>query len=91
MPPGTVVLTIRKRFRVDGDRSGGSPLLSTSLVLPDEELDSHDSEAVAERMQRHVDLMLDAEDCPPGPTSVVDLSADTPNVTRQGFRPLTID
>jgi tRNA threonylcarbamoyl adenosine modification protein (Sua5/YciO/YrdC/YwlC family) len=69
----------------------GSPLLSTSLVLPDEELDSHDSEAVAERMQRHVDLMLDAEDCPPGPTSVVDLSADTPQVTRQGFRPLTID
>lgn len=69
----------------------GSPLLSTSLVLPDEELDNHDSEAVAERMLRHVDLMLDAEDCPPGPTSVVDLSGDAPHVTRQGFHALVLD
>jgi tRNA threonylcarbamoyl adenosine modification protein (Sua5/YciO/YrdC/YwlC family) len=69
----------------------GTPLLSTSLVLPDEDLDSHDAEAVAERMLRHVDLMLDAEDCPPGPTSVVDLSGDVPQVTRQGFRPLALD
>ncbi len=69
----------------------GAPLLSTSLVLPDEDLESHDSEAVAERMLRHVDLMLDAEDCPPGPTSVVDLSGDAPQVTRQGFRPLALD
>jgi tRNA threonylcarbamoyl adenosine modification protein (Sua5/YciO/YrdC/YwlC family) len=68
----------------------GSPLLSTSVVLPDEELDSHDSEAVAEHMARHVDLMLDAEDCPPGPTSVVDLTGDSPLVTRQGFRSLTL-
>ena len=69
----------------------GSPLLSTSLVLPDEELDSHDVEAVAETALRHVDLMLDAEDCRPGPTSVVDLSGDEPQVTRQGFYPVTLD
>ena len=69
----------------------GTPLLSTSLSVPDEELDNHDAEAVAERILRHVDLMLDAEDCPPGPTSVVDLSGETPQVTRQGFRPLTLD
>lgn len=68
----------------------GSPLLSTTLVLPDEDFDNHDSEAVAERMQRHVDLMLDAEDCPPGPTTVVDLTDGEPRVTRQGFRPLAI-
>lgn len=69
----------------------GSPLLSTSLVLPDEDLDNHDAEAVAERMLRQVDLMLDADDCPPGPTSVVDLTGDAPQVTRQGFRTLTLD
>jgi tRNA threonylcarbamoyl adenosine modification protein (Sua5/YciO/YrdC/YwlC family) len=69
----------------------GSPLLSTSLVLPDEDLENHDAEAVAERMLRLVDLMLDAEDCPPGPTSVVDLTGDAPQVTRQGFRTLTLD
>ena len=69
----------------------GSPLLSTSLVLPDEDLENHDAESVAERMLRLVDLMLDAEDCPPGPTSVVDLTGDAPQVTRQGFRTLTLD
>jgi tRNA threonylcarbamoyl adenosine modification protein (Sua5/YciO/YrdC/YwlC family) len=69
----------------------GTPLLSTSLVLPDEELDNHDADAVAERMLRLVDLMLDAGDCPPGPTSVVDLTGDAPEVTRQGFQPLALD
>ena len=69
----------------------GTPLLSTSLVLPDEEFDNHEAEAVAERALRHVDLMLDAEDAPPGPTSVVDLTGDEPVVTRQGFTPLALD
>lgn len=63
----------------------GSPLLTTSLVLPDEELDNHEAEAVAEAALRHVDLMLDAGDCQPGPTSVLDLSGDEPTITRQGF------
>lgn len=69
----------------------GVPLLSTSLVLPDEELDNHEADAVAERMLRLVDLMLDAGDCPPGPTSVVDLTGDAPDVTRQGYQPLVLD
>jgi len=69
----------------------GTPLLSASLVLPGEDFDNHDAEAVAEGALRHVDLMLDAEDAPPGPTSVVDLSGDEPVVTRQGFQPLSLD
>lgn len=69
----------------------GSPLLTTSLVLPDEPLDNHEADAVAESLLRHVDLMLDAGDCPPGPTSVLDLTGDAPSVTRQGFYPLELD
>jgi tRNA threonylcarbamoyl adenosine modification protein (Sua5/YciO/YrdC/YwlC family) len=69
----------------------GSPLLTTSLVLPDEPLDNHEADAVAESLLRHVDLMLDAGDCPPGPTSVLDLTGDAPTVTRQGFYPLELD
>lgn len=69
----------------------GAPLLSASLALPDEELDNHDADAVAARMMRTVDVMLDAGDCPPGPTSVVDLTDDVPQVTRQGFKPLSLD
>ncbi len=69
----------------------GEPLLSTSLVLPDEdELVSHEAESVAERCLRWVDVMLDAEDCEPGPTSVVDCTGDQPVVLRQGFHPVTV-
>lgn len=69
----------------------GSPLLTTSLVLPDEPMDNHEAEEVAEGSLRHVDLMLDAGDCQPGPTSVMDLSGDEVTVTRQGFIPLELD
>ena len=69
----------------------GGPLLSTSLSLPDEELDNHEADVVAERVLRYVDLMVDAEDCPPGPTNVVDLTGDVPQVTRPGWRELQLD
>lgn len=69
----------------------GEPLLSTSLVLPDEEHPvSHEAEGVAGRWLRWVDVMLDAEDCEPGPTSVVDCTGDGPEVVRQGFRPVAL-
>ena len=68
----------------------GSPLLTTSLVLPDEPMDNNEAEAVAEGSLRHVDLMLDAGDCPPGPTSVLDFTGDEPVVSRQGFTPLDL-
>ena len=69
----------------------GEPLLSTSLVFPDEDdLVSHEAESVAERCLRWVDVMLDAEDCEPGPTSVVDCTGDQPAVLRQGFHPVTV-
>ncbi|MCB1567927.1 MAG: threonylcarbamoyl-AMP synthase [Xanthomonadales bacterium] len=69
----------------------GAPLLTTSLVLPDEPMDNHEAEEVAEGSLRHVDMMLDAGDCQPGPTSVVDLCGEEPLVTRQGFVPLDLD
>ncbi|KFN50834.1 L-threonylcarbamoyladenylate synthase [Arenimonas composti] len=69
----------------------GEPLLSTSLLLPDEEHPvSHEADMVAERWLRFVDVMLDAEDCEPGPTSVVDCTGDEPVVVRQGFHPVAL-
>ena len=69
----------------------GEPLLSTSLVFPDEDpLVSHEADSVAERCLRWADVMLDAEDCEPGPTSVVDCTGDEPVVLRQGFHPVTV-
>lgn len=66
----------------------GSPLLSTTLELSadaaEESPDRQDAFEVAEHALRHVDLMLDSGDCPPGPTSVVDLSGDAPVLVRKG-------
>jgi tRNA threonylcarbamoyl adenosine modification protein (Sua5/YciO/YrdC/YwlC family) len=66
----------------------GEPLLSTTLHVPDEEFAGHEAEAVAERSLRWVDAMLDAGDCEPGPTTVVDCTGDEPQVVREGHRPL---
>ena len=69
----------------------GEPLLSASLVLPGEaDLVSHEAESVAEGWLRWVDFMLDAGDCPPGPTSMVDCTGDQPVVMRQGFQPVEL-
>jgi tRNA threonylcarbamoyl adenosine modification protein (Sua5/YciO/YrdC/YwlC family) len=72
----------------------GEPLLTTSLVLPDtdaDDLPSHEAETVADTLLRHVDLMIDAEDCPPGPTSVIDFTNGPPELLREGFRPIELD
>lgn len=67
------------------------PLLSTSLVLQDDEfLASHEADGVAERWLRFADVMLDSGDCQPGPTSIIDCTGDEPTVVRQGFRPVTL-
>ena len=69
----------------------GEPLLSTSLVLPDEgDLVSHEADSVAEGCLRWADFMLDAGDCEPGPTSMVDCTGDEPEVLRQGFHPVDL-
>ena len=46
--------------------------------------------SVAERILPWVDVMLDAGDCPPGPTSVIDCTGELPVVLRQGFRPVHV-
>lgn len=62
----------------------GAPLLVSTVALPDDSPEAHDADAVAERLQSHVDVMLDAADCPPGPSSVIDLTGDAPLLLRAG-------
>jgi tRNA threonylcarbamoyl adenosine modification protein (Sua5/YciO/YrdC/YwlC family) len=67
----------------------GEPMLSTSLLIPDaEDLVGHEADSVADCCLDWVDMMLDAGDCPPGPTSIVDCTGETPVVVRQGWRPV---
>ena len=60
------------------------PVLSTSLILPGESLPMTDPEAIFERLQGIVDLVIDGGAGGLEPTTVIDLIADQETVLRQG-------
>ena len=62
----------------------GEPLLSSTLILPDDELPLNDAEEIRERLEHRIDLVIDAGPCGIVPTTVVDLTGDAPVITRVG-------
>jgi tRNA threonylcarbamoyl adenosine modification protein (Sua5/YciO/YrdC/YwlC family) len=62
----------------------GEPLLSSTLMLPGDDEPLNDAEEIRERLERSIDLVLDAGSCGIVPTTVVDLTADAPVITRVG-------
>jgi tRNA threonylcarbamoyl adenosine modification protein (Sua5/YciO/YrdC/YwlC family) len=66
----------------------GEPLLSTTLILPGEEEPLNDGVEIRERLEHLVDAVLDAGSCGLLPTTVVDLTARVPEVTRTGRGPV---
>ncbi len=66
----------------------GEPIMSSTLLLPGEELPRTDAKEIYEKLERSVDLVLDGGNCGLIPTSVIDLSGDRAVVTRVGLGPL---
>lgn len=62
----------------------GEPIMSSTLILPGEELPMNDPSEIRERMQHDVDLVIDGGHCGLEATSVIDFLDDTPHVTRAG-------
>jgi tRNA threonylcarbamoyl adenosine modification protein (Sua5/YciO/YrdC/YwlC family) len=62
----------------------GEPLLSSTLVLPGDDLPLNDAEEIRDRLEHAVDLVIDAGPCGIVPTTVVDLTGDAPVITRMG-------
>lgn len=62
----------------------GEPLLSSTLLLPDQEEPMTEGWAIQERLQHEVDAVLDAGHCGPDLTTVVDFSSGQAEVTRYG-------
>ncbi len=60
------------------------PLMSTTLVLPGDELPMTDATEIHERIGHSVDVVLDGGNCGLEPTTVVDLSGEAPEVLRVG-------
>lgn len=62
----------------------GEPLLSATLILPEDALPLNDAEDIRARLEHALDLVLDAGSCGIEPTTMVDLTGAAPQVLRQG-------
>ncbi len=62
----------------------GEPLLSSTLLLPDEDEPMTDGWQIKEQLDHVVDAVIDSGECGSEPTTVVDLSEGAPEVARVG-------
>jgi tRNA threonylcarbamoyl adenosine modification protein (Sua5/YciO/YrdC/YwlC family) len=69
-------------------RELAEPLMSSTLILPDEPQPLTSGREIQERLAQEIDAVLDGGDCGTVPTTVVDLSAGSPVVLREGKGPL---
>jgi tRNA threonylcarbamoyl adenosine modification protein (Sua5/YciO/YrdC/YwlC family) len=62
----------------------GEPLLATTLIPPGETEPLNDADDIVERLHKQLQAVVDAGACPMEPTTVVDLTDETPALVRQG-------
>lgn len=63
----------------------GEPLLSSTLLLPDEEEPLTQGWEIKERLDHVVDAVIDSGDCGAEPTTVIDYSSGVAEVVRHGM------
>ena len=62
----------------------GEPIMSTSVILPDEEEQLFDAHEIMLKIEKQVDLIVDGGNCGPEPTTMIDLVEGIPKVLRMG-------
>jgi len=63
----------------------GEPLMSSTLILPGDDLPLNDAEEIRERLEHDIGLVIDGGPCPAEPTTVVDLVEESePRIVRRG-------
>ena len=62
----------------------GSPLVSSTLLLPDHPEPLVEGWTIKELLGHELEAVLDSGDCGLTPTTVVDLSGDEPEIVRVG-------
>jgi tRNA threonylcarbamoyl adenosine modification protein (Sua5/YciO/YrdC/YwlC family) len=60
------------------------PLLSMSLMLPGDETPLSEAWEIRDRLEKQVDLVIDAGACDVLPTTVIDLTGESPELVRLG-------
>lgn len=62
----------------------GEPIMSSTLLLPGDELPMTDPYDIRDTLQHELELVIDGGFCGLEPTTVVDLTGDAPVIVRQG-------
>jgi tRNA threonylcarbamoyl adenosine modification protein (Sua5/YciO/YrdC/YwlC family) len=62
----------------------GEPIMTSTLLLPGDELPLTDGSEIRERLDRVLDAIIDSGHCGTEPTTVVDLAVSPPVIVRQG-------
>ena len=62
----------------------GEPIMSSTLLMPGDELPMTDCDEMAHRLRGEVDLIVDGGSCGIEPTTVIDLTGSFPVILREG-------
>ncbi|MCK9283519.1 MAG: L-threonylcarbamoyladenylate synthase [Rhodocyclaceae bacterium] len=64
------------------------PLLTSTLMLPGDELPLSDPQEILDRLGKQIDLVIECGRCGTEQTTIVNLTGDTPEIVREGLGPL---
>ena len=64
------------------------PMLTSTLMLPGDDLPLNDADEIRDRLERRIDLVIEAGACGLEMTTVVDLTGAAPELIRAGLGPL---
>lgn len=62
----------------------GEPLMSSTLLLPDQDIPFTDAREIVDVLGHGVELVIDAGTCDIDPTSIIDLHTGLPDILREG-------
>ncbi len=84
-------------LRVPGNRIAqsllerlGEPLMSSTLILPGDDMPLTDPYDIRDTLEHSLDLVIDGGYCGFEPTTVVDLTGETPVVLREGLGDVSV-
>lgn len=61
-----------------------APMLSATLLLPGQEMPFSEAGEIRAHLEKQIDLVIDGGSCGVEPSTVIDLTAETPRVLRKG-------
>jgi tRNA threonylcarbamoyl adenosine modification protein (Sua5/YciO/YrdC/YwlC family) len=62
----------------------GQPLLATTLIAPGDDVPMNEPQAIRGWLEKRIQVVIDGDACPMEPTTVIDLTDDTPVLVRRG-------